>query len=598
MARGFSNFKSFSGGFIGSLNEDAEISKKSQYAKDMMYQQEALKYKFAQENEALQEKKDQYVRNADMSQARDILGAMTTKATTPTGQGSVINADMQTQQPQDTSQTVQAAQAPVAPQASPAVDTTQQSSPQEAPQSAQPVNFQPQQAPQAQPQVQNTPPQASQPVQQQQNVNPAPDIASQVAYPQEHADDPQAALNEATMTAFAKNYKHGEPIPLQVMAARDEAKDVLLGRQKVQGELAAQKASLADKEPSIIYKDDNILKQQADKYGLPYNKDPVLAEMSRSELIKNRQADSKMLEKQAEPVVQNANESIDRLNNIVGLNKFVTTGGVAGIPGVADIKSSMEADSAELQKDMAYITLRNKPSSGYGRVTNADLNMFQKASPNFSIPNEANYVIAAGLMRQNMDQRDYWRFRQNWVQRYGGDDPATIDKLWDSYKDSNPIFDPKSTPAVPKFNADRQTPEEFFRGKAVDDILSSRGANSQLPTNVQPPADSSAQPQAPKADPLGLFNTPSSKPQSFLQQLNPISDANASEMGEEGHNDLMDNHMNQGVASIVRDYREAQQLKQQQEAAASQPKQRSSMELFSKDKGNNPDYIYPNSKKK
>jgi len=233
MPKGFSNFKAFGTGFLGSINEDTEIQKRENYNLDYMKKQELMKLDISAEQEAQKEKYDTYKRNADFSQARDLIGQATNSATS------------QANQQPDQSQIIQAAQAEAPaqpnPQAQGGLNSPQGGNvPLSGGSLGQPSPQGPQNAPQMGQGAANNPAQPVTPMQGPSNAPVQDNAASSVA---NNKDD----LVNATMTAFSKNYKAGEPIPMQVMAA----KDILLKREKEGLDIQKEKDELADKNVDI-----------------------------------------------------------------------------------------------------------------------------------------------------------------------------------------------------------------------------------------------------------------------------------------------------------------------------------------------------------
>jgi len=122
------------------------------------------------------------------------------------------------------------------------------------------------------------------------------------------------------------------------------------------------------------------------------------------------------------------------------------------------------------------VTSMQKP--GFSRVTNFDLQTFQKGMMGIDKPFEVNKNIAAPLKVFANDARDYHQFEkiyaQIWQTRKGAE------TAWDDYLNHNPIFDP-TKPGTYALNPGRMSWQDYFRAK-------NRGVNfesAKLPESAQ-----------------------------------------------------------------------------------------------------------------
>lgn len=245
----FSNFKAFTGGFAGGINEDYEIAKKEKYALDMDKAQQALKISYEDEREKNQEKLLDYKRNSDFAAFRNMMGMLNGQATDqalkPPAQSVSANPAQSNGTLPDETQVADTQDQQQAPQVQPAVQQTVQNVPQQGTQSTpQQTNLNPQQG--------GIPQQQGNPMQGSQQMQGAPQpvdntVAKVIADPD--AQHPNSDFIQAATIAFAKNYKSNLPGDVQALSAIAEAKDVLQQRQAKQTEIDLKKAELEAKRP-------------------------------------------------------------------------------------------------------------------------------------------------------------------------------------------------------------------------------------------------------------------------------------------------------------------------------------------------------------
>src|ERR1043166_5815808 len=124
------------------------------------------------------------------------------------------------------------------------------------------------------------------------------------------------------------------------------------------------------------------------------------------------------------------------------------------------------------------VTSMQKP--GFSRVTNFDLQTFQKGMMGIDKPFEVNKNIAAPLKVFADDARNYHQFEKLYAQIHQTRKGA--ETAWDDYLNHNPIFDP-TKPGTYALNPGRISWQDYFRAK-------NRGINfesAKLPESAQVP---------------------------------------------------------------------------------------------------------------
>jgi hypothetical protein len=106
------------------------------------------------------------------------------------------------------------------------------------------------------------------------------------------------------------------------------------------------------------------------------------------------------------------------------------------------------------------VTTMTKP--GFSRVTNFDLQTFQKGMMGIDKPEQVNKSIASPIKAFGKDQLDYHQFLQDYYQVHGTRQGA--ENQWTDYLNHNPIFDP-TKPGTMAPNTHRMPYQEYFRAK-------------------------------------------------------------------------------------------------------------------------------------
>lgn len=221
-------------------------------------------------------------------------------------------------------------------------------------------------------------------------------------------------------------------------------------------------------------------KTRAQAYGVPFVPDKQFLKLSVDQQEKRYAADRKAFDKEYNGSVPALDTKIATLSRLMGLNDVVTTGGIYALPGVADFRASVDANAAEFQKLQATLALNAKPANYGGSISNFELQMFGKANPNFGIPNEANYVIAAFMLGEAQRRKDQLAFKDAMLDANYHATPALTNAMWAKYIEDNPLFDPAS-PDVPMVNKNVVSWQEYFAGRSPDEILSSTSKPATAP---------------------------------------------------------------------------------------------------------------------
>jgi hypothetical protein len=106
------------------------------------------------------------------------------------------------------------------------------------------------------------------------------------------------------------------------------------------------------------------------------------------------------------------------------------------------------------------VTTMQKP--GFSRVTNFDLQTFQKGMMGIDKPLQVNRDISTPLKVFGKDAIDYHQFVQDYYQVHGTRQGA--ESQWHDYLNHNPIFDP-AHPGSFKLNPNRMPYQDYFRAK-------------------------------------------------------------------------------------------------------------------------------------
>jgi hypothetical protein len=107
------------------------------------------------------------------------------------------------------------------------------------------------------------------------------------------------------------------------------------------------------------------------------------------------------------------------------------------------------------------VTTMQKP--GFSRVTNFDLQTFQRGMMGIDKPFEVNKDISIPIKVFGQDALDFHRFQQDYFQIHGTKQGA--ESQWDDYLNHNPIFDPTAPQGSLKLNSHRMPYQDYFRAK-------------------------------------------------------------------------------------------------------------------------------------
>lgn len=224
---------------------------------------------------------------------------------------------------------------------------------------------------------------------------------------------------------------------------------------------------------------------RAAEYNVPYSPDKAFERLSSEQQWKTYQADKDALSKKNDKAYSAASATAANAQKLLGLNDEVSTGGIYALPGTNAFRTAFDTNTAEFQKIATDMSLKVRPDN-FTRVTNFDLQQFQKALPSLSIPNEANYTIAAGILAQAERDKQYYEFQQSWVSANGHYDASKANAAWGKYVDANPIFDP-TVKGAPVINTKAKSWEDYFATSPDNPNAKSAPAGTTTPVVPAPP---------------------------------------------------------------------------------------------------------------
>ncbi len=310
--------------------------------------------------------------------------------------------------------------------------------------------------------------------------SPEPVINFQSA-PQGSVPPTDELINSRAMQYMAKE-KALSPGGARALAKRDLAKESL--------EEQSKRADIAANTFVPWFTDSKELKKEADNKNLPYYIDTKFNRLPAKKQEEEYQKESAKWDKTYGEDVSSIDNKLQPALKLLGLNDVVSTGYLMATPGMASVRTAMDSNYAEFQKYATQLVLQSRPK-GYSRVTNFEVQMFQRAQPSLAIPNEANKDLLTGMIAQSTRDKQYYEFRDNWIRTYGRDNPGLIDQLWGKYNDANPIFmENKEYKPILNNKDEMQTWQDFFKNKSVDSIL----AGNYAPKQQEQPNSNEKQP--------------------------------------------------------------------------------------------------------
>jgi len=136
------------------------------------------------------------------------------------------------------------------------------------------------------------------------------------------------------------------------------------------------------------------------------------------------------------------------------------TGGVwRAIPGSGMVESAFDPEIQEMRSISDYLTpLMRKGLPG--AASDKDVSMFRGSTVGTDKLSEVNRVIGRGHQAAARNARGRVEFFEAYLnknQRMSG-----AEEKWNKYLENEPIFDPKSTKADPRFNKYRKSWQEYF----------------------------------------------------------------------------------------------------------------------------------------
>lgn len=226
--------------------------------------------------------------------------------------------------------------------------------------------------------------------------------------------------------------------------------------------------------------------QVADEAGIPAHITSPYSSMSTKERLQAKRIEQQHAQTdfaKLPDMDRNTANMMDQIDEFLKLNKTTHTGpelagldlpGVSAGPHGASVHGGeginlnpflfvRKFDPAIQNMDKVtqnLVTTMTKP--GFSRVTNFDLQTFQKGMMGIDKPYEVNQKIAAPLKAFGKDILDYHQFLQDYYQVHQTRQGA--ENQWVDYLNHNPIFDPKQ-PGSMLPNTHRLSYQDYFRAK-------------------------------------------------------------------------------------------------------------------------------------
>lgn len=135
--------------------------------------------------------------------------------------------------------------------------------------------------------------------------------------------------------------------------------------------------------------------------------------------------------------VDQARTMSNLLDEFVGLNKEINTGGMMAVPGIADAQIPFNPRLARMRSITSQLTpaMRNGLP---GAASDKDVSMFRQATVGLDKPRETNLSIARAAKAFAQRQGDFVAFMEGYLKNNGTLLGAQED--WSRYADSQPIF--------------------------------------------------------------------------------------------------------------------------------------------------------------
>ena len=155
-----------------------------------------------------------------------------------------------------------------------------------------------------------------------------------------------------------------------------------------------------------------------------------------------------------------ARATIDAMTEADALNKKITTGKLARVPGGESVQTMMSSDAARFNS-IAQNQARNAYVKGEGALSDFERKMFEKANISLGNPSATNDTIikvTKEVAARNIEHNDF-------LQRYFAANKTLFgaEENWTKYIDSNPLFTKDSTSENLVLNPERKPYIQYFQ---------------------------------------------------------------------------------------------------------------------------------------
>lgn len=135
--------------------------------------------------------------------------------------------------------------------------------------------------------------------------------------------------------------------------------------------------------------------------------------------------------------VDQSQKMVGLVNEFMGLNREVNTGGMMALPGAGAAMAPFNSKIARMKSITDNLTpaMRNGLP---GAASDRDVAMFRSATVGLDKPREANTATAAAVKAWAQRQGDYLAFMETYAQRHGN--LLGAQEIWNNYASTNPMF--------------------------------------------------------------------------------------------------------------------------------------------------------------
>jgi hypothetical protein len=234
-----------------------------------------------------------------------------------------------------------------------------------------------------------------------------------------------------------------------------------------------------------------------DAFGRPIDPMAETAAERRDESKQQRLAYTKGQEENRKAMAQ-ANTTRSDTQRFMQLNEKVNkpgsgsvgTGGPMAIPFASAVVGAFDSDIGEMNAIAAkMIPAQREPGSG--STSDFDASMFKQGLFGPDKNYGTNKALAQAVMAHTQNVTDYGQFYDAFYKKTGS--TVGIDSAWQTYLETNPIFDP-SSPDDPKLNAKRENWRTFFTRQGTIGPQSSAPAPAPgVPVKTKPTAKTSTE---------------------------------------------------------------------------------------------------------